>query len=91
MRNLHARAAAAWQAAARDVVGDWLGVRSAVRIERAVLENVDELVLVAAPAPLARPVARRHVHQVDAEITEPARIAETLADAAGAQRVERAG
>src|ERR1700761_7867004 len=52
------------------------------------LQHMDELVFVRMRMPLARPVSRRQMHKGDAEISEPARLAEALADAFGAGLVE---
>ena len=51
-------------------------------------EHVDEFVLVRMPVALARPIARRQVHEIDPEIREPAGIAESLPHAFGTGRVE---
>jgi hypothetical protein len=51
-------------------------------------EHVDEFVFVRMPMALARPVARRQVHEVESEIREPAGIAQPLPHAFGAGRVE---
>ena len=51
-------------------------------------EHVDELVLVRMPVALARPVARRQAHEIDAEIGKPAGVAQPLPHALGAGRVE---
>ena len=52
-------------------------------------EHIDEFVFVRMPVALARPIARRQAHQIDAEIGQPAGIAEALADALSTRRVER--
>ena len=52
------------------------------------LEQIDEFVLVAVPVTLARPVARRQAHEVDAEILDPASIAQPLTYAVDAGRIE---
>lgn len=52
------------------------------------LQHIDELVLMAVPVALARPAAGRQRHQVDAEILQPAGIAEAAAGAPGARLVE---
>jgi hypothetical protein len=42
------------------------------------LQNMDEFVLMAVPVSLARPAARRQMHQIDAEVAQAAGIAESL-------------
>src|SRR5215471_6974773 len=52
------------------------------------LEHIDEFVFVRMPVALARPIPRRQMHEIDAEILEASGIAEPLAHAFGARRVE---
>src|SRR5262249_48299759 len=51
-------------------------------------EYIDEFVFMRMPVALARPIARRQAHEIDAEIREPAGIAKSLPYAFGTWGVE---
>src|SRR5262245_35029740 len=51
-------------------------------------EYIDEFVFVRMPVALARPIARRQAHKIDAEVSEPAGVAQALPHALGTGRVE---
>src|SRR5580765_5286608 len=53
------------------------------------LKHVDKFVLVAVPVALARPTTRRQGHEIDAEVPEPARIAQSTTRTSGARGIER--
>jgi hypothetical protein len=52
-------------------------------------EHMDELVLIAVPVALAGPAAGRQGHQVDAEIAQPARLAQAPPRPCRTGRIER--
>ena len=53
------------------------------------LKDVDKFILMAVPVPLARPIARWERHQVDAEVPQVARIAQSFARTPSARIVKR--
>jgi hypothetical protein len=52
-------------------------------------QHIDEFVLVRMPVALARPIAGRQAHEIDAEISEPAGIAQPLPHALRTGRIKR--